>query len=146
MLGTMASRHHALAAESRLCQLHGAMKWMLAAIVVAALTVPARVDARSFSPPPLYDPVFLNMGFVCRWDSRCMDRQKDAMNRSLRYVRKKNPPSWRLALCNRNAGRRGQRVDWIGFDHCIRNEALRPAPLPPPRVRARAQIMAERGL
>jgi len=55
-----------------------------------------------------------------------MDRQDDAMKRSLKYVRTKHPPTWRVQLCNRNAGRKGQRVDWIGFEHCIRNEALRP--------------------
>ena len=57
-----------------------------------------------------------------------MDRQDDAMKRSLKYVRAKHPPAWRVQLCNRNAGRKGQRVDWIGFEHCIRNEALRPLP------------------
>ena len=88
----------------------------------------ARAEARSNSPPPLYDPVFLNIGFVCRWEARCMDRQDDAMRRSLKFVRTKNPPAWRVQLCNRNAGRKGQRVDWVGFEHCIRNEVLQPQP------------------
>ncbi len=92
-----------------------------AAMAAAALgSTPA--DAR----PPLYDPVLLNIGIVCRWDARCMDRQDDAMRRSLKYVRKKSPPAWRIQLCNRNAGRKGQRVDWVGFDRCIRNKRLTP--------------------
>ena len=107
-----------------------------AAIAAAAIgSVPA--EARSNSPPPLYDPVFLNLGFVCRWEARCMDRQGDAMRRSLKYVRKNNPPTWRVQQCNRNAGRKGQRVDWIGFEHCIRNEVLRPAPAPRTHRRVR---------
>ncbi|HKX91402.1 MAG TPA: hypothetical protein VJM15_03125 [Sphingomicrobium sp.] len=103
------------------------MKRMLPAAALAlAVAVPASGGARSSSPPPLYDPTFLNIGFVCRWEARCMDRQSDAMKRALKYVRKRNPPAWRIQLCNRNAGRKGQRVDWVGYDHCIRNKALRP--------------------
>lgn len=105
------------------------MRGLVAAAVAAMAAAgigSAPVDARSTSRPPLYDPVFLNIGFVCRWEARCMDRQDDAMERALKYVRKKKPPAWRVQLCNRNAGRKGQRVDWVGFDHCIRNERLRP--------------------
>ena len=99
-----------------------------AAAIAAAAMGSARAEARSNSPAPLYDPVFLNIGFVCRWEARCMDRQDDAMRRSLKFVRTKNPPAWRVQLCNRNAGRKGQRVDWVGFEHCIRNEVLQPQP------------------
>jgi hypothetical protein len=103
------------------------MRWTIAiAAVAAAVSGPARADVRSSAPPPLYDPVFLNVGFVCRWEARCMDRQRSAMKRALKFVRKTSPPSWRIHLCNRNAGRNRERVDWVGFDHCIRNEALRP--------------------
>ncbi|HKC02771.1 MAG TPA: hypothetical protein VKC17_05645 [Sphingomicrobium sp.] len=105
------------------------MSWAFAAAAVLAVaTGSAAADAWSNAPPPLYDPVFLNLGFVCRWEARCMDRQDDAMKRALKYVRTKHPPAWRVQLCNRNAGRKGQRVDWIGFEHCMRNEALRPPP------------------
>jgi hypothetical protein len=106
------------------------MRWTIVAAAVIAVAGSAAAEARANAPPPLYDPVILNVGFVCRWDARCMDRQKDAMKSALKFVRKRNPPVWRIQLCNRNAGRRGQRVDWIGFEHCIRNEALRPASLP----------------
>jgi len=114
---------------------------MLAAALTLAAMAATRAESRSSAPPPLYDPVFLNIGFVCRWEPRCMDRQDDARKDALSYVRKRNPPAWRVQLCNRNAGRRGDRVDWIGFNHCIRNATL----TQPPR-RQRPRIVAERGL
>jgi len=88
----------------------------------------AAATGRSTARPPLYNPVMLNFGLVCRWDAQCMDRQQDAMTRALQYVRKKDPPTWRIQLCNRNARRGSQRVDWVGFERCIRNKALRPPP------------------
>jgi hypothetical protein len=94
--------------------------------MLAGAAQPAAAATRSNPPPPLYNPVLLNIGMVCRWEARCMYRQEDAMKRALKYVRKKNPPNWRIQLCNRNARRGSQRVDWIGFEHCIRNQALRP--------------------
>ena len=99
------------------------MKGIFAA---ALLLCAASVAARAGSPPPLYDPVLLNIGLVCRWDMRCMDAQKRSMNRALKYVRKENPPQWKVELCNKNAGRKRDRVDWIGFNNCIRNQILRP--------------------
>jgi hypothetical protein len=119
------------------------MRWTIVAAAVVTVAGSDSAEARFNSPPPLYDPIVLNVGFVCRWDARCMDRQQDAMKRALKYVRKKKPPIWRVELCNRNAGRRGQRVDWIGFDHCIRNEVLRPAP---PSRRRQLHVIAERGV
>ena len=100
-----------------------------AAAAIAAALGMGGDEARSAGRPPLYDPVFLNIGFVCRWESRCMDRQDDAMQRALKFVRKKKPPTWRVQQCNRNAGRKGQRVDWVGFDRCIRNDDLQPQPM-----------------
>jgi hypothetical protein len=81
---------------------------------------------------PLYEPVSLNIGVACQWQQACINKQNKAMKRALKYVRKSDPPDWRIHLCNRNASRKGQRVDWIGFDHCIRNTELRPPPPPPP--------------
>jgi|SRR6185295_9899901 len=121
------------------------MRWILAAATVLAAIAAERAGARSNSPPPLYDPVILNIGFVCRWEPRCMDRQDDARKSALKFVRKQNVPAWRIQLCNRNAGRRGERVDWIGFDHCIRNADLSPPP-PARSRRHRTRIIAERGL
>jgi hypothetical protein len=102
------------------------MKW---AIVPAALILlvggsPARAR------PPLSDPVTLNIGFVCQWQPRCMSQQKKSMKRSLKTVRKEQPPTWRIEMCNRNASRNRYRVDWVGFENCIRNTTLRPQPIP----------------
>ena len=77
---------------------------------------------------PLHDPVSLNIGLNCQWQQRCMAEQKRAMKRALKYVKKTQPPAWRVQLCNRNASRKRHRVDWVGFDNCIRNAALRPPP------------------
>lgn len=80
------------------------------------------------------DPVVLNIGLVCQWQMQCMNRQNQAMEKSLKYVAKYKPPRWRIEQCNRNASRGGQRKDWIGFDKCVRNAKLRfvPPPAPPP--------------
>ena len=108
-----------------------AMKGKLAIAIL--LLVPAGAEART--RPPIYDPVLLNIGLVCRWDNRCMERQKNAMKRATKFVAKYRPPLWRVQQCNRNAGRGGPRVDWIGYDNCIRNAALRQTP--PRRVQRR---------
>ncbi|MBA3527396.1 MAG: hypothetical protein M3438_04175 [Pseudomonadota bacterium] len=78
------------------------------------------------NPALLMRPAILNIGHVCRWDSRCMRKQEQAMNRSVKFVRKYRPPGWKVQLCNRNASRGRLRVDWIGFGNCIRNPNLRP--------------------
>ena len=87
----------------------------LAAIPLAA--IPAHT-------PVLRDGVTLNIGVNCQWQPRCMARQRAAMNQALNFVAKARPPRWRIQLCNRNASRGGNRVDWIGFNHCIRNLSL----------------------
>ncbi len=100
------------------------MRWMLgAAAALAMLPISTGVAAR----PLLYDAVALNIGVNCQWQSRCMSEQRLAMKRALSYVAKQRPPHWRVEMCNRNAGKGGYRVDWVGFDHCIRNTALRPS-------------------
>ncbi len=99
------------------------MKRIFAAI--AALTV-VPAPAGAAPRPILYDPVSLNIGVNCQWQQRCIARQRSAMKHALNYVAKLRPPQWRVQLCNRNARRAGNRVDWIGFDHCIRNGALTP--------------------
>ena len=100
----------------------------LAALAVAFIVagVPTGAHAKL---PPLRDPVFLNIGFVCQWQDGCIQKQQSAMKRSLSYVGKHDPPQWKIELCNRNASRnRGRgRVDWIGYENCIRNQSLRPA-------------------
>ena len=95
------------------------MKLPAFAVAVAVLSAPAAAEAKL---PPLRDPVFLNIGFVCQWQERCMDRQRRAQKRALAYVRKYEPPAWKVQLCNRRSvQRRSGRVDWIGYNNCIRN-------------------------
>ena len=76
---------------------------------------------------PLYDSVRLNIGLNCRWEQRCIAAQTKAMNKALAYVRSNRPPQARIHLCNRNASRSRSRIDWVGFNNCIRNSSLRSA-------------------
>ena len=101
----------------------------------SAVALPAAVEARS--PPPLRNPALLNIGFVCRWQPRCIHTQETEMQRALRYVKKHQPPAWKIQQCNRNSSRNGTRKDWVGFNNCIRNPALRRPPPPPNRKRRR---------
>ena len=96
------------------------MKWILA---IAPLALGSAAAAGR--QPLLYDPVVLNIGVNCQWQSRCIVLQRAAMTRALSYVRIKKPPRTQIQLCNRNARRGGNRVDWIGYEHCIRNPALK---------------------
>jgi hypothetical protein len=98
-------------------------------ILVAAALAATPLTASPAHTPVLHDGVALNIGVNCQWQPRCMAQQRAAMNQALTFVAKARPPRWRIQLCNRNAGRGGNRVDWIGFNHCIRNLGLRqPAP------------------
>jgi hypothetical protein len=98
------------------------MKWIIAAALAAGVFA---VSRGAFARPLLHDPVELNIGVSCQWQARCMIAQRAAMRRSLGFVSKRRPPHWRVQLCNRNAARGGYRVDWIGFDNCIRNASLK---------------------
>jgi hypothetical protein len=66
----------------------------------------------------------LNIGLNCRWERKCIAAQTHAMHRALAYVRVQRPRQTLIHLCNRNAKRSRYRVDWIGFDNCIRNPRL----------------------
>ena len=111
------------------------MRLRLALAAVALGSVGALTsDSLAAKTPPLRNPALLNIGFVCRWQSRCIRTQQRAMERALKYVAKYRPPTWKIQLCNRNSARNGTRKDWIGFDNCVRNAALRP---PPKRTRRR---------
>jgi hypothetical protein len=98
------------------------MKWGFAAALVALSSAAMAAQAAA----PLYDTVGLNIGFNCRWQQSCIAEQQRAMKHSLVYVKKRQPPVWRLHLCNRNASRGRNRVDWVGFNNCIRNASLGP--------------------
>jgi hypothetical protein len=97
------------------------MKRFLAAAAFAAIPLSATAERRAV----VHDPVVLNIGVTCQWQPRCIAQQRRAMNGALSFVARSSPPHWRVQLCNRNAGRGGDRVDWVGFDHCIRNADLR---------------------
>jgi hypothetical protein len=98
------------------------MKWTLAVAALAVLSTPASAVQGSL----LHDPVSLNIGINCSWQKRCMASQRRAMHSALAFVARRHPPQWRVQMCNRNAARGGARIDWVGFDHCIRNEHLHP--------------------
>jgi hypothetical protein len=93
--------------------------------IVSALALLAAAPAGAQPRAPLHDSVTLNIGINCQWRQRCIDQQQHAMRRALSYVRTQRPANWKIQLCNRNAARGRYRVDWIGFDNCIRNAALR---------------------
>src|SRR5688572_30698540 len=100
------------------------LKRSVAALVLSAglaAGLASAATAARTKPPPLKNPALLNIGFVCRWQPRCIRTQERAMERALKYVRKHDPPAWKIQVCNRNAGRNGTRVDWIGFNNCVRN-------------------------
>jgi len=96
------------------------MERFLAVAALAAIPL----AASPAHTPVLYDGVTLNIGVNCQWQPRCMKQQRAEMNQALKFVAKALPPQWRVQLCNRNASRGGNRVDWIGFNHCIRNLQL----------------------
>jgi hypothetical protein len=110
------------------------MRWIFGAAAAALAIIP--VSAAAEQRPILYDAVALNIGVNCQWQSHCIRQQRTAMKQALSYVSKEQPPQWRVHLCNRNASRGGVRVDWLGFEHCIRNASLKP---PPPRARKRSR-------
>lgn len=105
------------------------MNWGILVGAIALFSAGAGAGAQA--RPPLRDPVILNIGLSCQWQQRCIAQQQKAMKRALKYVKKKQPAAWRIQQCNRNASRKRYRIDWVGFDNCIRNASLRWTP--PPR-------------
>ncbi len=100
------------------------MKLPLVAVAVAVAAGGSAIAA-SAKVPPLHDPVFLNIGFVCQWQDACITKQQRAHRRSLSYVKKKKPATWKVQFCNRRATfRRTGRIDWISYYHCIRNPKI----------------------
>lgn len=109
------------------------MRWAFAALLVSLASTAMAAQASV----PLYDSIGLNIGLNCRWRQGCIVEQQRAMKRALSFVKRQQPPDWRVHLCNRNASRGRNRVDWVGFDNCIRNAALRS----PPRSLKRRRII-----
>ena len=98
------------------------MRLPIVAVAVAVGAAAASADAKL---PPLRDPVFLNIGFVCQWQETCITKQQKAHKRSVAFVKKHKPATWQVQLCNRRASfRRTGRVDWISYYHCISNAKI----------------------
>lgn len=95
--------------------------------IAFAMVICCSAAAEARSDPPLRNPALLNIGFVCQWQQHCIERQQKAMKRSLAYVKKNDPPDWKIQVCNKNAGRNGTRVDWVGYENCITNPQSKPA-------------------
>jgi hypothetical protein len=95
------------------------------AILLAVAVASAASAAWAARRPPLRDPVLIRIGILCKWERSCIARQQSAMAAALRYVNRKSPPTARIHACNRNASRGLDRVDWVGFDNCIRNSRVR---------------------
>lgn len=108
-----------------------------ATLLIATAVAFAGVASEAPATAPLYDPVALNIGISCQWQQSCQRRQTKAMRAADKYIAKVNPPLWRIHLCNKNARRGQARVDWIGFNACIRNTKLLPPKAEPRRARAR---------
>jgi len=98
------------------------IQYLVASILVVSAAGPA--SAKMIVRGQLADPVALNIGLICQWDEDCIYDHKVAMRKALKYVAKYKPPQWRVEQCNRNASRGKSRVDWIGFNQCVRNETL----------------------
>jgi hypothetical protein len=94
-------------------------------IVAVAVAVGAAGAPLEAKLPPLRDPVFLNIGFVCEWQEACITRQQKAQKKSVAYMKRHNPATWQVQLCNRRASfRRTGRVDWISYYNCISNQKI----------------------
>lgn len=92
------------------------------AMIIAGIGLAAGAGAKV---PPLRNPVFLNIGFVCQWQEACIQKQQRAHKRSLSFIKKAKPPAWKVQFCNRRATfRRTGRIDWISYHNCISNPKL----------------------
>ena len=97
------------------------VRWILPAFALCTLLAGAAGHAAARRS----HPVVQNIGSLCRWQQACMAKQRLAMQSALSFVAVSRPASWRVQLCNRNASRARNKVDWIGFDTCIRNKKLK---------------------
>ena len=95
-------------------------------LVGLAAVLGAMAPAASAKTPPLRDPVFLNIGFVCQWQEECIQKQQKAMKQALAYGKKAKPTNWQVQFCNRRATfRKSGRIDWISYYSCIRSPKVR---------------------
>jgi hypothetical protein len=95
-------------------------------LVGLAAVLGAMAPAAPAKLPPLRDPVFLNIGFVCQWQDECIQKQQKAMKQALAYGKKAKPSNWQVQFCNRRATfRRSGRIDWISYLSCIKSPKVR---------------------
>lgn len=95
-----------------------AAKFTLALVALIGAASEARAMA------PLYDPIVLNIGINCQWQQSCELRQRKAMTHAAQFIAASHPPLWQIHLCNHNSRRGSARVDWVGFNGCVRNSSL----------------------
>lgn len=96
-------------------------RWVLLTAAFGSLFVGP--DARALARKA--HPVVQNIGSLCRWQKQCMAIQHRSMQSALSFVSSTRLPMWRVHLCNRNAARASNKIDWVGFDACIRNKKLK---------------------
>ena len=70
-------------------------------------------------------PVVRNINLLCKSQSSCTQRQWRAMQSAFAFMREKRIPVWKIEQCNRNAAKQRSRIDWIGFNNCIRNSKVK---------------------
>ena len=75
---------------------------------------------------PAIHPVVRNINLLCKSQSACVQRQWRAMQNAFAFMRAKRLPVWKIEQCNLNAAKQRTRIDWIGFNNCIRNPKVRP--------------------
>ena len=96
------------------------IRWAVIAMLgwsAAGAAVPTRVG--------VIHPVVRNINLLCKSQSSCTQRQWRAMQNAFAFMREKRPPVWKIEQCNRNAAKQRSRIDWIGFNNCIRNPKIK---------------------
>ncbi len=94
----------------------------LAALIT--LFAAAAAPATAQRAPPVH-PVVRNINLVCNSQSSCVQRQWRSMQAAFSFMRAKRLPVWKIEQCNRNAAKQRTRIDWIGFNNCIRNPKVK---------------------
>ena len=85
----------------------------------------AAAGAAVVPPPGAIHPVVRTINLLCKSQSSCTQRQWRAMQSAFSFMREKRPPVWKIEQCNRNAAKQRSRIDWIGFNNCIRNPKVK---------------------
>lgn len=97
-------------------------RWVLLTAAFGTWIVSTDASARTRQA----HPVIQNIGGLCGWRKQCMALQQRSMQSALSFVASsRRLPMWRVHLCNRNASRASNKIDWVGFDACIRNKKLK---------------------